>query len=127
MIMQDLGGYIATGLGTLAVILLGILLRQTLRVGEKLDQHIVKMAELLPLKVSSADCAAIRGQCVDFLGKIIAEPIDRRIADIAAKRKDRWTQQADDNKALWCALKGHTHTKIEANQDDEVLIRQKKP
>ena len=123
--MQDLGGYIATGLGTLAVILLGILLRQTIRNGEKLDQHILKMAEVLPLKVSAADCAAIRGQCVQVLGKIIAEPLDHRIGEIIKKRRDRWSQQGEDNKALWCALKGHTHTKIDQNSDDEVLIRKK--
>ena len=64
---------------------------------------------------------------MDVLGKIIAEPIDRRISEIPVKHKVRWSQKADDNKALWCPLKGHPHTKIEANQDDEVLIRQKKP
>jgi hypothetical protein len=124
--MIDLGEYIATGLGTLAVILLGILLRQTVRNGEKLDAHILKMAEIIPQKVSVADCAVVRGQCVQMLSKIIGDPLDQRIEEISRKRNDRWTRQGENNKAVWIAIKTHTHTKIENNTDDQVIIPEKK-
>jgi hypothetical protein len=116
-------------LGLLASALISILLFQMCGqrsdskvIGEKLDAHILEVTKALALKVDSAACKNIRNECIALNHKIIRAPLESEIKQIQAKRRECWTQQADDNKAMWRAIRGHTHTEIPDRDKDKVII-----
>ena len=120
----------ATLLGLVVSTLLTILLFQmrgqrkdTRAVGEKLDHHILEMTKTLALKVDFEICRGTRGDCMGLVNKIIREPLEAQIREIHSKRKDRWTQQAEENRQLWSAVKHHSHTGIGDPNEDRVVIK----
>jgi low affinity Fe/Cu permease len=118
-----------TVLGVVVSSLLTILLVQmrgqrkdTKGVGEKLDQHILEITKALAFKVNVDACKNTRSECIALNHKIIRAPLESEIKQIHARRRKRWQQQADDNKAMWKAIRGHTHTGLLECERDKVII-----
>lgn len=95
---------ISGGLGVIIVTMLGYLIAATNALRADLNAHVLDMAQKLAEKISKADCAASQKKCVALNDVIIKEPLEKA------------------DKALWAALKHHTHRGIDDN--GEVIIRE---
>ena len=115
-------GAIASALHTILLVQMRAQRTDTRAIGEKLDAHILEIAKALALKVDSGACKNTRSECVALNHKIIRAPLEAEIKQIHAKRRERWAQQADENKSLWRAIRGHTHTEIPDRDKDKVII-----
>jgi hypothetical protein len=121
---------LATGLGALASTLLAVLLVQmrgqrsdTRSIGEKLDAHILEITRALAFKVDADLCKNTRVECIGLNHKIIKEPLQNQINEISRKRKERWAQQAEENRQLWEAFRGHSHTSFADPGKDNIIIK----
>jgi low affinity Fe/Cu permease len=119
-----------TILGLLASALISILLFQmrgqrkdSRAIGEKLDAHILEITKALALKVDEDRCKGTRIECIGLNHKIIKDPLQAQINEINRKRRDRWSQQAEENRQLWEAFRGHSHTSFADPGKDNIIIK----
>jgi hypothetical protein len=92
-------------------------------IGEKLDAHILEITKALAFKVDSAACKNTRSECIGLNHKIIRDPLQAQINEINRKRKERWITQADENRQLWEAFRGHSHTSFADPGKDNIIIK----
>jgi hypothetical protein len=92
-------------------------------IGEKLDAHILEITKALALKVDIGACKNIRNECIALNHKIIRDPLQAQINEISRKRKERWITQADENRQLWEAFRGHSHTSFADPDKDKIVIK----
>lgn len=118
-----------TMIGILVSVLMTILLTQVRAVradqkhnSSKLDAHILEITKVLALKVDLAGCGAIRRDCVTLNKTIIADPLDKAIADIEDLRNQAWERQSRENRSIWLAIKSHTHTNTPDREKDKVIL-----
>lgn len=116
-------------LGIVVSVLLAILTGQirgtrkdTQAISAKLDAHILNMTERLATKIDINTCGGIRRDCIDLNKKLILSPLQKAVDDIEEIRKDAWTRQKIENKSLWYAIRGHSHTELPARERDKVLL-----
>ena len=121
--LNTLLGLVVSALVTILLFQMRGQRKDTKSVGEKLDKHILEITKALALKVDETDCKGIRGECIGLNHKIIKEPLESQIKEIHAKRRERWQQQAEENRQVWSAIKHHSHTGIEDHERDRVVLK----
>lgn len=116
-------------LGILVSVLLAILTGQirgtrkdTQLIATKLDSHILSMTEKMAAKMDVTGCGAIRRDCVELNKKIILAPLAKALEDVEDLRKESWDRQRLENKSIWYAIRGHSHTEIPSRERDKVLL-----
>jgi len=128
--MEHLLMLLSTALGALASTLLAVLLvqmrgqrQQNKSMADKLDAHILEITKALALKVDEDRCKGTRIECIGLNHKIIKDPLQAQINEINRKRKDRWAQQAEENRQIWEAFRGHSHTSFADPGKDNIIIK----
>jgi len=98
--------------------------KESKAISDKLDAHILEMTKALAQKVDIIGCKGIRADCVSLNKKIIADPLDKALQDIEQLRERAWEQQRQENRALWMAIRGHSHTEMAGREKDKVILPQ---
>jgi len=120
---------IITTLSSIIVLLLGVQITQTMNlkrslnnVKQGLSDHVLKMTELMTKKVDVDNCNVVRRECLALNKTIIQNPLQEQLETMKAKCREHRHQNEKENTLLWDAMRKHTHTKIESNENDKVIF-----
>ena len=112
--------YIATCLGSILAIMLGLLFKKINRIDEiglLFNEHLLNFTKIMGTVVTMPNCIDTRRQCLALNEKIIKEPMENLIealkADILSRRQysdKRWLELDDEVEQIWSAINVHIHT-----------------